>query len=403
MQNIPTKNTGDSYTSAEFNQSNDELKNAITDSGQTLSGSDSFQISQAASVNAAGADYYDDSGVADAYVLSKPGTSSLRSPPAYFEGMTIRFRPTNANTGGSTVNVAAVGVVSILKEDGVSALSPGDLTTANDVECRYDIGAGAFLLKAGSPDATKTSKGILFLGDQRIILSNNGVDPNNDIDFTVGRFTFDDGTGQAISNSYTKQLDATFVAGNNQGMLDTGTKAIDTWYHCFAIYNPTNGLRDYLASTSATSPTLPAGYTKKRRIGAIRTDGSNNIIPFFQYEKWFQYPDRNFEIDITTPGNTGTLAVITTPLGIPTIAKLHVGFVANATRYLLVSSPDETNVAVTANSPYTLYSNSGERFATEIDVKTDTSSQIRYRSDGAAAVVRFLVHLLAYEDYTLED
>lgn len=252
-------------------------------------------------------------------------------------------------------------------------------------------------------DATKSSKGILFLGDQRIILANNVTDPNNDINFSVGRFTFDDGSGQAISPAYTKLLDATFIAGNGQGALDTGAKASGTWYHCFAIFNPTNGLSDYLFSTSVAAPTLPAGYTKKRRIGAIRTDVSSNIIPFFQYGKWFQYIDRIEDIDITTPGNTGTLAVITTPLGIPTRGKLNIGFTANAERYLLVTSPDETNVAVDANSPFTLSSNDGHRHSTEAYIKTDVLSQIRYRSDQAAAVVRFLIQTMGYEDHTLED
>jgi hypothetical protein len=39
---------------------------------------------------------------------------------------------------------------------------------------------------------------------------------------------------------------------------------------------------DALFSTSLTNPTLPAGYTKFRRVGSIVLDGSALIRPFVQ-------------------------------------------------------------------------------------------------------------------------
>jgi hypothetical protein len=404
MQNLPTKSTGDQYTAAEFNVNQDERENAVTDSGQTLGGDD-FQLSRAMSVNAAGADYYDDSGVADAYVLSKPGTSSLRSPPAYFEGMLIRFRPTNNNTGASTVNVAAIDVVDILKEDGATALSSGDLSTVRDAHCRYDISAGAFLLKSDSPEATKTSKGILYLGDQRIILSNNGTD---DIDFSGGRFSFSDGTGQEIIGALTKQLDTVFTAGNNQGGLDVLPKSNNTWYHCFAVFNPTTGVKDYAFSLSASGPTQVGnlvGFTKSRRIGSIRTGGgAGAILGFIQSGKLFRYTVRIADLIGTTFVLTAVSLTVTAPANIETKGLFNVSMATTGLTNVLFTSLDETD-STPSNNLNSIASSSGTLNNIEFLMKTTSSAtpQIRYRSDNTGAAVRFLVQTLGWEDFTLED
>lgn len=66
------------------------------------------------------------------------------------------------------------------------------------------------------------------------------------------------------------------VAGANG--LDTGVLVASTWYAVWAIWNGTTA--SGLLSLSATAPTMPAGYTHKRRIGWIRTDGTANKYPF---------------------------------------------------------------------------------------------------------------------------
>lgn len=123
--------------------------------------------------------------------------------------------------------------------------------------------------------STTTTKGQSLLPNP--ITISNGTDSDHDIDFTAGNFNFDDGTGQAVATALTKQLDNSWAVGNNTGGLDTGTVAADTFYYCFAIYNPTNQTSDFLFSTSASSPTMPSGYTKKKRIASLVTDGSSNI------------------------------------------------------------------------------------------------------------------------------
>lgn len=66
------------------------------------------------------------------------------------------------------------------------------------------------------------------------------------------------------------------VAGENG--LDTGTSSASTWYHVYAI-SKADGTKAFVASLSATSPTLPVGYTKWAYLFPIRTDASVNKYP----------------------------------------------------------------------------------------------------------------------------
>lgn len=142
MQNIPTKNTGDSLTAAEFNQIPDELENAITDTGQSLSGGDLFQLSKAIANMVASGDFYTDSGAADAYVLGTIG--SKKGPTLYATGTRVRFVVGNTNTGASTANINALGVKSITLDG--AALIGSELVAGRIVELRYDSSGGTFEL-----------------------------------------------------------------------------------------------------------------------------------------------------------------------------------------------------------------------------------------------------------------
>lgn len=140
----------------------------------------------------------------------------------------------------------------------------------------------------GVDPATNTIQGISYL-PQKITIANNTNDPNNDIVFSGGNFVFSDFSGQAYVPAMTKRLDANWTAGSDQGGLDTGTKANSTWYYCYTIYNPTTQASDFLFSASATSPTLPSGYTKYKYVGSILTNVSGNIIAFKQVGNYFYF------------------------------------------------------------------------------------------------------------------
>ncbi len=135
MENIPTKNTGDSLTAAEFNQIPDELENAITNTGISLSAGDVSQLSKAIANYVASGDFYTDSGVADAYVLIVQG--SKQGPTAHTAGTRVRFIVGNTNTGASTINVNSIGIKNIKTFDGEDPVA-GDIPSGVILTLEYD-------------------------------------------------------------------------------------------------------------------------------------------------------------------------------------------------------------------------------------------------------------------------
>lgn len=123
------------------------------------------------------------------------------------------------------------------------------------------------------------------------ILSNNVSDTANDINISSGKCRSDDDTADIIiPTTITKRLDAAWTAGTNQGGLDTGAIA-DAWFHLYVIRNPTTDVCDVLFTKTHGSPTMPSGFTQKRRIGSIlrvlATFGG--IRPFQQHGDYFRW------------------------------------------------------------------------------------------------------------------
>ena len=135
MTKFDTKVDGNTVSGDEYNKVVNPLKNLITSSGQTIDTSNT-QVVKAVADYAAVSTFYADSGTANAYVLSAIG--SRLAPNAYSEGMEIRFRATNANTGASTVNVAGLGVKNIKQADGSTDLTAADISPNFDTRARYD-------------------------------------------------------------------------------------------------------------------------------------------------------------------------------------------------------------------------------------------------------------------------
>lgn len=171
-------------------------------------------------------------------------------------------------------------------------------------------------------NSTTTNSGTSYLPSP-ITIANNVTDANNDIDFSAGVFNFSDGSGQAVASALTKRLDASWVAGTNQGGLDTGAEANSTWYHCYAIYNPTTLVSDFLFSTGATIPTsLPSGYTKYKWVGAFYNNSSGNISPFKQDGKTITFSTVPVYNNTSIPTATFENVTTITPLGIRVKALL---------------------------------------------------------------------------------
>ena len=127
--------------------------------------------------------------------------------------------------------------------------------------------------------ATTTTQGVAFLSNP-ITISNNVGSPNDTIDFGAGTFITSAGN-QIYLPTITKKIQSSgvFTAGSGNNGLDTGARASSTFYRTFVIQNNSTLAYDILFSTSATSPTVPSGYTNLGIMdyAMIRVNGSTNI------------------------------------------------------------------------------------------------------------------------------
>ena len=220
--------------------------------------------------------------------------------------------------------------------------------------------------------ATSTTQGISF-SPNPITIANNATDADNDIDFTAGNFQFSDKSNETVLLAMTKRLDALWTAGTNQGGLDTGSKANSTWYHCYAIHNPTSDVSDAIFSTNATTPTLPSGYTKYKLIESILTNSSGNILAFYQIGNYMSWRTKIKDID---SGLTTSLTPypISTPLGRSVMVKVRATLYTGGASYVNILSPYDNSLTPSATENDLIATN----YVTSIEkeVITNTSSQI---------------------------
>ena len=127
--------------------------------------------------------------------------------------------------------------------------------------------------------ATSTTQGVAFLSNP-ITVSNNVGSPNDTIDFGAGSFITSAGN-QIYLPAISKKIQSTgiFTAGSGNNGLDTGARTASTFYRTFVIQNNSTLNYDILFSVSATSPTVPSGYTNLGIMdyAMIRVNGSTNI------------------------------------------------------------------------------------------------------------------------------
>jgi hypothetical protein len=199
--------------------------------------------------------------------------------------------------------------------------------------------------------------------------------------FSVAAGVASDSTDVALLSlgSSMNKTTAAWLVGTGNGSLDSGSIAANTWYHVYLIYRADTAVTDVIVSTNATAPSLPASYTLYRRIGSIRTDGSNNWLQFVQTGDRFIWSAPVGDVN-TTIGTTAALQTLTLPLGITTTAMMNATCtVASGQAGVVISSPlVATQVANTPVGNMNLVgAGSALLGGTALAIDTNTSSQVR--------------------------
>lgn len=149
MKNIPSKNSGDLLTAEEWNSPSFELQNFVTSAGISLSGADLEQVGKSVAAYATVGNYCTDSGTINNYVLSV--ASPRKAPVQFYDGMLLRFRAGNSNTGTSQVNAYAFGNKPIKKAQGADDLKGGDIISGHEITISYDTSSGGFFELISTP------------------------------------------------------------------------------------------------------------------------------------------------------------------------------------------------------------------------------------------------------------
>lgn len=275
-------------------------------------------------------------------------------------------------------------------DSGLSAVSYGLLTALYDsLPIIIDGNAGSMMVvNAAENDYTPWAPKNHIAG---LVLSNDAGDATHDVNITAGEAT--DSTDSYIlklTSEITKQIDATWAAGDDAGGMFTGSVAADTWYHVFLIRKDSDGTIDAGFDTSISAANIPTGYTAYRRIGSVLTDGSSLVLAFQMIEqhggrrlvKW-DVPDGMSSGGASTTA-TALTAQIPPGLKLEGIFKMSIstGAAASAGCHACLSDPDATA------SPFSGYGAcvyvrgtvTYQEDTATFTVITDTSSQVKLDS-----------------------
>lgn len=130
----------------------------------------------------------------------------------------------------------------------------------------------------GLPIVSPTQSTIGLASANHLRIFNNSVTPNTKFDITADFIALANSSNALVvfSNmAVTVDLTTTGAGG-----MDTGSRPTNSIFWIWGISNGT--AISAIASLSSTAPTLPSGYVYKIRLGAARTDASQNLFRFLQ-------------------------------------------------------------------------------------------------------------------------
>lgn len=248
-----------------------------------------------------------------------------------------------------------------------------------------------------------------------LTLSNDGSLPNTVLDIAAGGCSSDDATlsnrtFMPINSAITKNMNASWAVGSGNGGNNAGASlGASTWYDVFVIKRVDTSVVDVLCDTTL-SPTLPSGYTKKRRIGSFKTDGSSHIITFIQYGPWFQWQTPVADYTATAPG---TSAVSVTLGSVPTRTQVGgwvrgVAQAGTATAFTVLLSDlaiadaaplSTTGAPAAPGATFRSAETAGVNSFWEGVIRTNTTQQIRLRCSASTADSKVGVVTVGWYDY----
>lgn len=190
-----------------------------------------------------------------------------------------------------------------------------------------------------------------------------------------------------ILSASTLTADLTVSGANG---LDTGAEAADTWYSVWVIAKA-DGTVASLLSVSSTSPTMPATYIYKRRVGWIKNDvgAGTDILKFSMTGdkvRRVHYDTAASDVLVVTGGSDTVFTDVDMSALIPptsTYAQLR-GATDNSSVFIFRANGS------TVDSAYTI------GFEGTTDMTTDSAQIIEYKRVSGAGTLHLRV--IGYEE-----
>lgn len=250
-----------------------------------------------------------------------------------------------------------------------------------------------------NPDArTFTNKGYLYgLG------MSNAADTTNDITIGVGECVSDDGTTMMVlAGAITKQIDAAWAVGTGAGGVNTGAVADSTWYEVHLIMRVDTGVVDAMFTTTANRATLPASYTKKRRIGWVRRSAASALLQFTQIDDHFTLVTPVNDLSGTSSASAATRTLTVPPSCIARCRVAALGNVnINAENGIVFSELVETDTAPTNTNGFNSIGAGDFAIigAGHIELRVSSASGIRDRSITATGSMAYDISTFGWIDH----
>jgi hypothetical protein len=237
----------------------------------------------------------------------------------------------------------------------------------------------------------------------------NDTDVDHDIAISPGECRdAADSVDMVVPSVITKQIDATWAAGDNTGGMNDGdVVGSNQWFHVFLLSNADGSSVDAGFDTSLTAAGLmadaaviAASLSRYRRLGSVLTDGLANIVAFTQLGDEFLWDTPVADVTNTADHTTAQTATMSVPTGIQVHALIS-GLVddqatGNGGGVFVRSLDQSDNAPSVSTAPGTTFHANLSVFQAQgsppIPIRTNTSAQVRYRASNSTVDTVLITH-----------
>jgi hypothetical protein len=258
------------------------------------------------------------------------------------DGSIINFTALATNTAATTINPSSFGAIAVLKDttSGPVGLIGGEIIATNPISMVYRATDNAFHL-LNTAIASASGANAPLCGASGLKITNGGT-PNSVIAVTATQAALQTNAGLTINRSNVSLTAINITTGTGTAAangMDGEAPGTSAWLDIFIIDNGAApaGLVS-LAAGNGKAPVMPSGYTYKCYVGAMRVDGSGNLLRTLQLGNEAQYQVQA----------AGALPIITSTFGTYWTSQSVSTFVPpTATR---ISAAAEFNISVSSTA-----------------------------------------------------